>query len=141
MLRIKELRRSKNQSQTELSKAIGVSLRTIQHWEAETSDVPTKKLREIAQYYDVTVPYLFSGEESEKQEIKKLKGFESLSIELKLNEIHDLLKIIKEAGKDTNKNVEANKELIATTNRSLFEQSMNFQESLDELEKKSKKLG
>jgi transcriptional regulator with XRE-family HTH domain len=97
MLRIKELRRGRNQSQTELAQEIGVSLRTIQHWEAETSDVPSKKLRKIAQYYDVTIPYLFGGKEEVKEEIKRVKKFESLNIDAKLDEIHNLLQIIKES--------------------------------------------
>lgn len=82
-LRIRELRKSSNQSQTELAQAIGVSLRTIQNWEAETSDVSTKKLREIAKHYDVTIPYLFGGEETVKNEkldlIKKISTEHDIS--------------------------------------------------------------
>tara|TARA_R110000850_G_C9785108_1_gene448775 strand:- start:334 stop:768 length:435 start_codon:yes stop_codon:yes gene_type:complete len=140
MLRIRELRRGENKSQTELGQEIGVSLRTIQHWEAGTSDVPSSKLRKIAKYFDVTIPYLFGGGEPVKQEIKEVKGFKSLSIENKLNEIHKLLKIISDSGDDTRTQIEENKELITKTNRSMFEQSMNFQEVLDELEEKSKEV-
>tara|TARA_R110000822_G_scaffold30374_1_gene88526 strand:+ start:1013 stop:1459 length:447 start_codon:yes stop_codon:yes gene_type:complete len=144
MLRIKDLRRSKNESQSHLARVVGVSLRTIQHWEAGTSDVPTKKLREIAKHYDVTVPYLFGGEETLKEtlkeEIKEIKEFKDLSIEHKLNEIHNLLQIIHEAGNYTNEKIEENREMIARTKRSLFEQSMNFQEITSDLESKVKNL-
>ena len=92
---------------------------------------------------DALFRYLFGGVNEVnkvKEEIKKVQGFESLSIELKLNEIHNLLQTIKVAGSDTKNKVEANSDLIARTNRSMFEQSMNFQEVLDELEEKSKEV-
>ena len=140
MLRIRELRRGKNESQTELAHVIGVALRTIQNYESGSVDVPVNKLKKIAHHYCVTIPYLFGGGEAVKQEIKEVKGFKSLSIENKLNEIHKLLKIISDSGDDTRTQIEANKELISKTNRSMFEQSMNFQEILEELEEKSKKV-
>lgn len=140
MLRIRELRRGKNESQTELAHVIGVALRTIQNYESGSVDVPVNKLKKIAHHYCVTIPYLFGGGEPVKQEIKEVKGFKSLSIENKLNEIHKLLKIISDSGDDTRTQIEENKELITKTNRSMFEQSMNFQEVLDELEEKSKEV-
>ena len=72
MLKIKQLRRNNNESQTALSKVIGVSMRTIQNWESGKVDVPSKKLELIAQYYGVTVAYLFKEEEEEEEEDLKL---------------------------------------------------------------------
>ena len=62
MLKIKELRNKKNESQTALAEAIGVSLRTIQNYESGKVSAPHKKLEQIAQHYNVTVAYLFSNE-------------------------------------------------------------------------------
>lgn len=59
MQRIKELRLKNGESQTELAKIVGVSLRTIQNYESGNVDVPYKSLEKIAQHYDVTVAYLF----------------------------------------------------------------------------------
>ena len=64
MLKIKQLRLEKKESQTYLGKQIGVSLRTIQNYESGDVDVPFKKLDLIAKYYDVSVSYLFSDENS-----------------------------------------------------------------------------
>ena len=73
MLKIKQLRRNNNESQTALSKVIGVSIRTIQNWEYGKVDVPSKKLELIAQYYGVTVAYLLKEEEEEEEEEEDLK--------------------------------------------------------------------
>ena len=59
MLRIKELRLGKNESQTDLAESVGVSLRTIQKYEAEKGSIPFDKLKKIAQHYDVFVSELF----------------------------------------------------------------------------------
>ena len=76
MLIIKKLRRDKKETQTELGNQIGVSLRTIQNWEAGITDVPFIKLRLIARYFDVSVSYLF-GEHIVITEDKRVKsGFE-----------------------------------------------------------------
>ncbi|TXD45871.1 helix-turn-helix domain-containing protein [Polaribacter sp. IC073] len=62
MLKIKQLRKAKNESQTELSKVVGVSLRTIQNYESGGVDIPSKSLEIIAKHYDVSIAYLFSEE-------------------------------------------------------------------------------
>ena len=64
MLKIKELRNKKNESQTALANKIGVSLRTVQNYESGDVDVPLKKLQLIAKHYDVSVSYLFSEDNS-----------------------------------------------------------------------------
>lgn len=61
MNRIKDLRNKKGESQSDLANAIGVSLRTIQNYEAGSVDVPYKNLEKIAQHYDVTSAYVFGG--------------------------------------------------------------------------------
>ena len=99
MLKVKELRRGKNQSQTELSAAIGVSLRTIQNYEAGKVDISSKKLELIAQHYNVTVAYLFGGKKEEKEEIKEVKEFKTLNIDAKLDELHNLLQILTQKSK------------------------------------------
>lgn len=74
MQKIKELRNSKNESQTQLAKVVGVSLRTIQNYESGKVDVPSKNLELIAKHYDVSISYLFSDEKIEiKEPIAKYK--------------------------------------------------------------------
>lgn len=61
MQRIKQLRKNKGESQSDLADVIGVSLRTIQNYEKGDVDVPTKNLSKIAKHYDVSIAYLFEG--------------------------------------------------------------------------------
>lgn len=68
MLKIKQLRTQKNESQSALAEVIGVSLRTIQNYESGNVDVPMKNLEKIAKHYDVTVAYLFEKVYDELEE-------------------------------------------------------------------------
>ena len=56
---IKELRRKKNISQTDLAKEIGVSLRTIQLYEKKNANIPIKNLTKIADYFEMTIAELY----------------------------------------------------------------------------------
>lgn len=67
MLKIKELRNNKNESQSDLAEVIGVSLRTVQNYEAGKVAVPYKNLELIAQHYGVTVSYFFMNEQELEQ--------------------------------------------------------------------------
>jgi transcriptional regulator with XRE-family HTH domain len=80
MLIIKQLRRKKNVSQTNLANAIGVSLRTIQLYEKKDANIPIKNLTRIAQYFDMSIGQLYSQEVNEsdgvydKQIVTSKKG-------------------------------------------------------------------
>jgi len=80
MLIIKKLRKDNKETQTELGKVIGVSLRTIQNWEAGLTDIPFIKLKLIAQHYSVSVSYLF-GEHIVIPEDEKQKSPLEIEIE------------------------------------------------------------
>jgi transcriptional regulator with XRE-family HTH domain len=56
---IKVLRKSKKETQQMLADTIGVSLRSIQHYESGKVTVPKEKLKAIADHYDVAISYLF----------------------------------------------------------------------------------
>ncbi|MGI9551205.1 MAG: XRE family transcriptional regulator [Aurantibacter sp.] len=62
MFILKQLRRKKNISQTELAQTIGVSLRTIQLYEKKDANIPIKNLTKIAQYFDLSIAELYSQE-------------------------------------------------------------------------------
>jgi len=59
---IKQLRRKKNISQSELGKEIGVSLRTIQLYERKDANIPIKNLTKIAEYFGLTIAELYMHE-------------------------------------------------------------------------------
>ena len=65
MLIIKELRKKNKESQSDLGEAIGLSLRTIQHYESGSVDVPVKSLELIAKHYDVSIAYLLNNKNGE----------------------------------------------------------------------------
>lgn len=62
MYTIKQLRRKKNISQTELGKQIGVSLRTIQLYERKDANIPIKNLTKIAEFFGLTIAELYMRE-------------------------------------------------------------------------------
>ena len=85
MLKIKELRTNKNESQTALSKVLGVSLRTIQNYEGGKVNVPREKLELIAKHYDVSVSYLFSN--STSSNVYETPVLKKAGVELNIKEI------------------------------------------------------
>ena len=79
--KIKELRKQKNLSQTELGKAVGVSLRTVRGWEAEgrypkQHDIYGK----LAEVLGCDVSYLMSDTEAfitDASEPKRLRSLQT----------------------------------------------------------------
>lgn len=83
MFVLKQLRRKKKMNQTNLARAIGVSLRTIQLYEKKNANIPIKNLTKIAAYFDVSIAELYSHEVNEEQytyEIKSRTSDKSLSV-------------------------------------------------------------
>jgi transcriptional regulator with XRE-family HTH domain len=68
-MNLKKLRKNKQESQTDLSKSMSVSLKTIQNWENESVTIPNKRLKDLAKHYNVNVFELFS---SKKIELKNI---------------------------------------------------------------------
>ncbi|KQC30541.1 hypothetical protein AAY42_12165 [Flagellimonas eckloniae] len=68
MYAIKQLRRKKNLSQSDLALEIGVSLRTIQLYEKKDANIPIKNLTKIAAYFDLSIAELYLQEVNEAQE-------------------------------------------------------------------------
>jgi len=68
MFILKQLRRKKNLSRTDLANAIGVSLRTIQLYEKKDANIPIKNLTKIAQYFDLSIAELYMHEVNETAE-------------------------------------------------------------------------
>ncbi len=59
---LKQLRRKKDISQTELANHIGVSLRTIQLYEKKNANIPIKNLTKIAHFFEMTIAELYLHE-------------------------------------------------------------------------------
>ncbi len=69
MLILKQLRRKKNISQSDLADAIGVSLRTVQIYEKKNANIPIKNLNKIASYFEVGIDQLYAKEVNESAAI------------------------------------------------------------------------
>ena len=56
--RLKELRKEKNVTQTDISKILNVSKMAVSHWEKGNSEPSIEQLKILANYFDVSVDYL-----------------------------------------------------------------------------------
>ena len=82
MNRLKELREESSLTQQELADKIGISKRTLGYWEKEEVQIKSDKAKQLADYFNVSVPYLlgfsdFKDEQKSALEVYKTKdGFE-----------------------------------------------------------------
>ncbi|QGG97829.1 helix-turn-helix domain-containing protein [Streptococcus dysgalactiae subsp. dysgalactiae] len=82
MNRLKELREESSLTQQELADKIGISKRTLGYWEKEEVQIKPDKAKQLADYFNVSVPYLlgfsdFKDEQKSALEVYKTKdGFE-----------------------------------------------------------------
>lgn len=58
MNRLKQLRKSRKMKQTELADLTGVTSRTISHWEKGKREIKSDKLGQLADHFNVSIPYL-----------------------------------------------------------------------------------
>lgn len=86
MLILKQLRRKKSVTQSQLAEIIGVSLRTIQIYEKENANIPRKRLDRIADYFELGIDELYArevndsdvGYEIEEPNLKKAHTIQKL---------------------------------------------------------------
>lgn len=59
MMRLKELRRMKNMSQSQVAGAVGISLRAYQNYEYALREPNIETINKFADFFGVTTDYLF----------------------------------------------------------------------------------
>nr|WP_298995946.1 helix-turn-helix transcriptional regulator [uncultured Allomuricauda sp.] len=64
---IRKLRKKMGATQTDLANAVGVSLRTIQTYEKKDANIPSKRLAQIAAYFELSVIELQIREVNEEE--------------------------------------------------------------------------
>jgi len=72
---LKALRKEKGLTQEQLAERLGVSARTVSRWETGSNMPDISLLLEIAEFYDVSIPEIVSGERKEepmKEEVKEV---------------------------------------------------------------------
>lgn len=65
--RIRDLRKQKRMSQTELAKSAGVSQTTVTAWETGKAEPSSSAITSLADYFDVTTDYLLGKPEMKKE--------------------------------------------------------------------------
>ena len=68
MNRLKELRKEKKLSQKEIAKEMSISEKTLSRWENGESQIKPEKAQQLADYFGVSVGYLFGYEEAKTLE-------------------------------------------------------------------------
>ena len=91
--RIKMLCRSKNTSVTKLEAALGFGNGTVGKWKTAKSDPPIDKLQKIADYLDVSVSYLLTGENKKPTIEGELTEAQREAVELIMQMSDDQLRV------------------------------------------------
>lgn len=79
--RIKELRQSKGLSQSELAQKVGISNQAISHYETGKRHAKIETWQKLADYFDVSVPYLQGFDEHRPNRLKELRQKKHLTLE------------------------------------------------------------
>lgn len=64
--RIRDLREDHDLTQTDLAKILNCSQRSYSYYESGGHDIPTQTLIALADYYDVSVDYIFGRTDKKK---------------------------------------------------------------------------
>ena len=117
MFDIRDLRLKKGISQIELAKNIGVTTRTIQHWEKGTKNITIDKLERINSFFGLNMNIynqneqrknlLLVNEEKSEYKIKNESQIKKLEKKLKLQEdqITNYKKLVASLQKQTEKKI------------------------------------
>ena len=65
MNRLKEIRKTRKITQQVLADYLGVGHDTVSKWEIGINSIPEKKLRSLADYFEVTTDYLLGRDNAE----------------------------------------------------------------------------
>lgn len=90
--KIIKLRKERGLSQEELGNAINTSRQAVSKWEAEQTKPDIDKIKEIAQFFNVSFDYLLNDEFDEKTELKQEQVAENKNVKIKKK--HPILKVI-----------------------------------------------
>lgn len=70
--RISDLIKKNSMTQADLSRATGISTGLISQWKKRMQSPSVDKLKIIADYFGVSVDYLLSGEDSQKEKLTEI---------------------------------------------------------------------
>lgn len=90
-MKLKELRKSKNISQSELGKVLGVTGQTVLNWESGIYEPNIENLIKLADYFNVTIDYLVERKTTITKADEVYKELSKISYEELLNFIKEKL--------------------------------------------------
>ena len=113
--RIKQLRRKKGVSQSQLAEAIGVKNNTVSTWERGTRKPDFDALQLLSNYFEVSFEYLLGSSDKEEARVKPSQGeLDSCALSAKADEIKESTELLCRLSDKSRKIVE---ELIASIYR------------------------
>ncbi len=90
--KLEELRCEKNLLKKDVAKYLGVVESVYSEWENNKLSIPTKRIYELAEFYEVNVDYLV-GVTNKKEHIKKNCDIDISTVSLRLKEVRHYLKL------------------------------------------------
>lgn len=90
---IKKLREDQNKTQQEIASILGIARQTYNHYEIQDSIIPLKHLNNLANYYNVSIDYIF--------ELTKQRKYSNFKKEININLSKERLKAFRKEQKLT----------------------------------------
>ena len=90
---IKKLREEQNKTQQEIASILGIARQTYNHYEIQDSIIPLKHLNNLANYYNVSIDYIF--------ELTKQRKYSNFKKEININLSKERLKAFRKEQKLT----------------------------------------
>ena len=90
---IKKLREEQNKTQQEIASILGIARQTYNHYEIQDSIIPLKHLNNLANYYNVSIDYIF--------ELTKQRKYSNFKKEININLSKERLKSFRKEQKLT----------------------------------------
>ena len=113
--RIKQLRKKKGVSQSQLAEAIGVKNNTVSTWERGTRKPDFDALQLLSNYFEVSFEYLLGSSDKEEARVKPSQGeLDSYALSAIADEIKESTELLSRLSDKSRKIVE---ELIASIYR------------------------
>ena len=93
--RIKQLRKKKGVSQSQLAEAIGVKNNTVSTWERGTRKPDSDALQLLSNYFEVSFEYLLGSSDKEETRVKPSQGeLDSYALSAKADEIKESTELL-----------------------------------------------
>lgn len=90
---IKKLREEQNKTQQEIASILGIARQTYNHYEIQDSIIPLKHLNNLANYYNVSIDYIF--------ELTKQRKYSNFKKEINIDLSKERLKAFRKEQKLT----------------------------------------